>query len=314
MSIVNYNYAANLSANVINRNESLMDKTMARISSGSKVGAGHADSGTYALYTNMAIEGKESRAALVNLNSGLARMKLVESTGMTIHKMAVRMQELATTASNTLLPDADRYALDAEFQALLGEWDRLAEQTRYNSNLIMTGTDLTINMGEAGTAANVTVVVDDWRPDAFAAAGVAYAGTEVATGALVVGAANSAGGATGALNLTSVVSAAGVPATRQENITSAANAALSRAKLDNITGYLAAAVGEVAGDIQSLEFAIEATSGQAVARELGASLIGDTDYAVETAKLASQQVISQAATAILAQANARSATVLTLLK
>ena len=314
MSIVNYNYAANLSANVINRNESLMDKTMARISSGSKVGAGHADSGTYALYTNMAIEGKESRAALVNLNSGLARMKLVESTGMTIHKMAVRMQELATTASNTLLPDADRYALDAEFQALLGEWDRLGEQTRYNGNLVMTGTDLAINMGEAGTAANVTVVVDDWRPDAFAAAGVAYAGTEVATGALVVGAANSGGGATGALNLTSVVSAAGVPATRQENITSAANAALSRAKLDNITGYLAAAVGEVAGDIQSLEFAIEATSGQAVARELGASLIGDTDYAVETAKLASQQVISQAATAILAQANARSATVLTLLK
>ena len=314
MSIVNYNYAANLSANVINRNESLMDKTMARISSGSKVGAGHADSGTYALYTNMAIEGKESRAALVNLNSGLARMKLVESTGMAIHKMAVRMQELATTASNTLLPDADRYALDAEFQALLGEWDRLAEQTRYNGNLVMTGTDLAINMGEAGGAANVTVVVDDWRPDAFAAAGVAYAGTEVATGALVVGAANSAGGATGALNLTSVVSAAGVPATRQENITSAANAALSRAKLDNITGYLAAAVGEVAGDIQSLEFAIEATSGQAVARELGASLIGDTDYAVETAKLASQQVISQAATAILAQANARSATVLTLLK
>ena len=167
MSIVNYNYAANLSANVINRNESLMDKTMARISSGSKVGAGHADSGTYALYTNMSIEGRESRAALVNLNSGLARMKLVESTGMTIHKMAVRMQELATTASNTLLPDADRYALDAEFQALLGEWDRLAEQTRYNSNLVMTGTDLTINMGEAAVAINpnLTVVVDHWRPD-----------------------------------------------------------------------------------------------------------------------------------------------------
>ena len=44
MSIVNYNYASNAAANVINRNESLMDKTMARISSGSKVGAGHADS------------------------------------------------------------------------------------------------------------------------------------------------------------------------------------------------------------------------------------------------------------------------------
>ena len=75
-----------------------------------------------------------------------------------------------------------------------------------------------------------------------------------------------------------------------------------------------ASVGEVAGDIKSIEYAIEATAAGAVAKEMGASLIGDTDYAVDTAKLAAQQVISQAATAILAQANARSATVLTLLK
>ena len=310
MSIVNYNYASNLAANVINRNEQLMDKTMARISSGSRVGAGNGDSGTYALYTNMSIEGKEARAALTSLNSGLARMKLVEATGMTIHKMAVRMQELATTASNTLLPAQDRYAMDAEFQALLGEWNRLADQTRYNNNLVMTGTDLVIRMGEAGGAADMTINVDDWQPDAFVAAGAATS-AEVATNALTVGSANSGGGA---MNMTAVVSAGGVPATRQENITNANNANTSRVKLDTITAYLAASVGEVAGDIASIEYAIEATAGQAVARELGASLIGDTDYAVDTAKLAAQQVISQAATAILAQAKARSATVLTLLK
>ena len=39
-------------------------------------------------------------------------------------------------------------------------------------------------------------------------------------------------------------------------------------------------MGEVAGDIQAIEFAIEATAGGAVAKELAASLIGDTDYAV----------------------------------
>jgi flagellin len=52
----------------------------------------------------------------------------------------------------------------------------------------------------------------------------------------------------------------------------------------------------------------------AVGLESAASKVGDTDYATETARLASAQVISQAATAILAQANARSSTVLTLLK
>ena len=49
--------------------------------------------------------------------------------------------------------------MDAEFQALLGEWDRLGEQTRYNGNLVMTGTDLVIRMGEAGGAADI----DDGR-------------------------------------------------------------------------------------------------------------------------------------------------------
>ena len=116
MSIINYNYASNAAANVITTNERLMDKTMARISSGSRVGAGNGDSGTYALYTNMSIEGKEACAALTSLNSGLARMKLVEATGMTIHKMAVRMQELATTASNALLPDQARPASPAAVQ------------------------------------------------------------------------------------------------------------------------------------------------------------------------------------------------------
>ena len=116
------------------------------------------------------------------------------------------------------------------------------------------------------------------------------------------------------LSRTAVAAAGDVPATMQENITTAANANLSRAKLDNIVPHLAASVGEVAGDIQAIEFAIEATAGGAVAKELAASLIGDTDYAADTSKLAAQQVISQAATAILAQANARSATVLTLLK
>ena len=150
---------------------------------------------------------------------------------------------------------------------------------------------------------------DSWRPDQNAAHGAG-----MATHAIAAGAANSGGGATGALSRTAVAAAADVPATMQENITTAANANLSRAKLDNIVPHLAASVGEVAGDIQAIEFAIEATAGGAVAKELAASLIGDTDYAADTSKLAAQQVISQAATAILAQANARAANVLTLLK
>jgi flagellin len=63
-----------------------------------------------------------------------------------------------------------------------------------------------------------------------------------------------------------------------------------------------------------MEFSSDYSAGRSVVMEEAASKVGDTDYAVETAKLASQSIVSQAATAILAQANARSSTVLTLLK
>ena len=308
MSIINYNYASNAAANVISANERLMDKTMARISSGTKVGPGSADSGRYGLYTTMSVEAKEARAALASLNSGLARMKLVEATGMTIHKMAIRMQELAVLASDPLVTTHDRYGMDAEFGALLTEWNRLATQTFYNGVQVMQGTDLVIRMGEA-TGSDMTITVDDWRPDQNAANGA-----NLATHAILAGQANSAGGATSSLSDTAVVAAGDVPETLEETLITSATAQLSRAKLDNIVPHLGASVQEVSGDIQSIEFAIEATAGMAVSKELAASLLGDTDYARDTAQLAAQQVISQAATAILAQANARSATVLTLLK
>ena len=98
------------------------------------------------------------------------------------------------------------------------------------------------------------------------------------------GAASSAGGAMHLLSDTAVVAAGDVPETLQETLITAATAQLSRAKLDNIVPHLGASVGEVAGDIQSIEFAIEATAGMAVAKELAASLLGDTDYAVDTAQ------------------------------
>jgi flagellin-like hook-associated protein FlgL len=58
----------------------------------------------------------------------------------------------------------------------------------------------------------------------------------------------------------------------------------------------------------------ENLSSEAVAYEAGASKIGSANYAEETAKLATSQIVAQAATAILSQANAQKATVLGLLK
>ena len=92
----------------------------------------------------------------------------------------------------------------------------------------------------------------------------------------------------------------------------AADAALT--KLNLYVPRYAAAISRLGGQVKQVEFAADSMSNLAVNLEAATSQIRDADYAVETAKLASAQVISQAATAMVAQANARSTSVLALLQ
>ena len=152
--------------------------------------------------------------------------------------------------------------------------------------------------------------MDDFRPSAK----TATTGDGAAFGALIANTAGSGAGVTAALTSTVTAAAVEVPATSFTTISTAAFAALTKSILDQRLPAFSEAIGRLGGAIRSLEFAAEAQAAKAVGVEAGASKVGDTDYAIETARLASAQVISQAATAILAQANARSSTVLTLLK
>jgi flagellin len=305
MSVINYNYAANAAANVINRNEKLMDRTMAKLSSGLNIGVGHNQPGALGTYTTVKAEGTTARTGLASINSALARMKMVESVAMSMQGMLTRLQELAVAASDGSMNTEDRYALDAEFGGIITEWGRLSTDTKYNNVAVMTGTAQTIFTG--GTA--ISIAMDDFRITAGATNG-----TLIATGQTAAGTINSGANASVGMSDTVVNAAIIVPATLQETLITSTTALASVAKLARMIPHFSGAVGRVGGLISRLEYASEAQAGKAVAVEAAASVIGDTDYAVQTAQLASAQVISQAATAILAQANARSSTVLTLLK
>ena len=115
-------------------------------------------------------------------------------------------------------------------------------------------------------------------------------------------------------NAADIAAAGTAPATGHENINSAARGLLSFAKLTNMLKYVAESRGTLGANINGLEATYDALSSQAVAYEASASKIGDANYARETTALAAHQILSQAATSVLAQANARANTVLTLLK
>jgi len=307
MTYINYNYAANLAANAIGRNDRALDSAMNRISTGSRVGNGNSELGMFGQYIEFKSDAIVARQGVESLNRGLAQLKLIESQATVLAEILVRMHELASVASNADIKSTDRYALDGEFRALGVEANRITTETTWEGTAIMQGTDITI---DTLTGGGVVLEMDDFQFDSNAANG-----DGIASGAVAAATAASAAGATAAINVnTTTAAATPVPKTGLTTITTAATAALALAQLDVRVPTYAGAVSRLGGQVRTVEFAADALAATAVSMEAATAGIRDADYAVETAKLASAQVISQAATAMVAQANARSTSVLALLQ
>ena len=308
MTYINYNYAANLASNAIGRNDRALDSAMNRISTGTRIGNGSGESGMYAKYVELKAEAVTARQGLESVNRGLAKMKLIESQVSILGDIMIRMHELAEVAASADVTDEDRLALDGEFLALGTEARRITTETQFNGETVLQGDDLDIWTG-GGT--NVAVRLDDFQFNSQ----TATTGLGVATLANAAGAAGSTGGANASIDVTLDTTAGRVgPDTGLTSILTQATAELALAQLDNAAPNFAGAVGRLGGQVRQVEFAADSMAAAAVALESAVSGIRDADYAVETAKLASAQVISQAATAMVAQANARSTTVLALLQ
>ena len=315
MTYINYNYAANLAANAIGRNDRALDSAMNRISTGSRVGNGNSELGMFGQYIDYKTDAVVARQGVESLNRGLAQMKLIESQATVLSEIMVRMHELASVASSVDIKTTDRYALDGEFRALGIEANRITAETMWNGTAVMTGTDITIDTLIGGASnTGVVLAMDDFRFNSNAANGAG-----IASGAVSAAAAASAGGADAAIDVgiataQQTAAATPVPLTGFSTITTAAEATLVLAQLDALTPTYAGAVSRLGGQVRAVEFAADAMAATAVSMEAATAGIRDADYAVETAKLASAQVISQAATAMVAQANARSTSVLALLQ
>lgn len=305
MTYINYNYAANLASNAIGRNDRALDSAMNRISTGTRIGNGSGESGMYAKYVELKAEAVTARQGLESVNRGLAKMKLIESQVSILGDIMIRMHELAEVAASADVTDEDRLALDGEFLALGTEAARITTDTTWEGTALLTGTDLTV---WTGGATGVTV-----RLDNFDFAGFADNGIGIATQASTAGTTGSGGEAINVALDATVSATAGADTGLTSIITSAA-ATAALGVLDAAAPNFAGAVGRLGGQVRQVEFAADSMAAAAVALESAVSGIRDADYAVETAKLASAQVISQAATAMVAQANARSTTVLALLQ
>jgi flagellin len=311
MTSINFSAAANNAANIISKNQRSIDQSMTRLASGTRFNSSADSPSMIASYNTLTAAGVASRAAVQSMNHGIAYISTVDNAAATIEGLLVRMKDLAVQASSTAMNAKDRYALDFEFQELGKEWIDIATNTQFAGNTIMQGADIVLGRGSSGSATDMTIQVDNYLPSA-ANTSTTVPGQGIASNANAAGAVNSGG--TAMLNFGNVAATLLVPATGSESISVAADAKASSIKLTTFIQGFADSRAKLGGALNAMAAVSDSLSSQAVSFENSKAVIGNTDYAAETAKLSAGQIISQASTAILAQANAQSATILSLLK
>ena len=216
-----------------------------------------------------------------NANDAMSMVQTIEGASKEIGNMLVRMRELAVQSASGTYSDTDRAALDSEYQALETEIGRIQANTQWNGQALMTnataGTANTVDIQIGASASQtMTLTFKDWGVDhASAAIGVDITG---------------------------------------EDITSASNATSAITALDTAINGATAEQAKYGAYISRLQYAADNLSNVATNTDQSRSRIQDADYAVETTALARTQIIAQASTAMLAQANQVKQTVLALLQ
>jgi flagellin len=279
MAVINTNKSALIAANALSANERVLQKTMRSLSTGSRINSSADDAAGLAIKENMTSQINGLNSAVRNANDAINLLQTVDSSMGSIGDMMQRMRELGTLAQNDTYSSAQKSSMNMEYQALLTQIDQVAANTQWNKMPVLTGAG-----GQVGATGAFTFQVG-----ANASQGITVTISDTRT--------------TGSL-----ASIAGTA------IDTGTNAATAVSALDSALAVLNTNRGSIGAGINRLEHAINNLTNVAANATDSRSRVTDTDYSKATSDLARQQIIQQAGTAMLAQANQQPSTVLALLR
>jgi flagellin len=316
MTVINTNTSSMVARDAIQRNDRAMATAMERLSTGSRINTAKDDAAGLAIAERMKSQVSGLNMAVRNANDAISLLQTVDGAAAEISSMLSRMYELAVQSVSGTYTATDRTALDLEFGALMEEINDIAERTEWNGTTIMDATydgtsdanadSLMVQLG-AGASQTMRIEIKDWRTTASVDANQANEeaagdGVDSADSAYQTSAGNS-----------SLVHNGGAESDRIK-VNTAAAAAVAITNLKNAMDAAAAERAQYGAYISRLQHAADNLQNVSTNTSASVSRIADADYATETTELARTQIISQASTAMLAQANQVKQTVLSLLR
>ena len=318
MTVINTNTSSMIARDAIQRNDRAMSTAMERLSTGSRINTAKDDAAGLAISERMSAQVSGLNMAARNANDAISLLQTVDGAASEISNMLGRMYELAVQSASGTYTTTDRTALNLEFEALMFEIQDIAERTEWNGTSIMDDTyddttnALKVQLG-AEASQTMAVRIKDWRPTLSVDAQISGITDATTDG---IDSADSAYNLAGTANGTEAAMYHTDADEGVDNIdiSSAAAAAIAVKNIANAIDGAAAERAQYGAYISRLQHAADNLQNVSTNTSASLSQIADADYATETTELARTQIISQASTAMLAQANQVKQTVLSLLQ
>ena len=300
MTVINTNTAATITANALTKNERAMNQTMERLSTGQRINSAADDAAGLAISSRMTSQINGLNIAVRNANDAISMIQTADGAMIEVSSMLQRMRELTVQAATGTLSSTDLTALNTEFQQLDDQIDLIATSTEWNGTKILDGSlgSVSFQVG-ANASQTISITLADLNTDNGA--------TEASQAAVAVQDLFS--------GLDNDVAASGTAATDLDGLViTGSDHANTLAYLDRAIARVDVQRATMGATINRLEYAADNLANVSQNTSASRSRILDADYAAETTELARTQIIQQAGTAMLSQANQQAQSVLALLK
>ena len=288
MAVVNTNISASIAQAALARNERELTAAMEQLSTGKKINSAADNAAGLAITTRMTSQIRGLDQAIRNAYDAVSMVQTAEGALDEITAMLQRMRELAIQSGTGTTDAVDRTYLNQEYIALRAEIDRIADNTEWNGRVILNG-----NAGASagGSLSAVTFQVGAGEAQTIAVNFGNFTNSDGSMSTL----------ASTRLSAATIASAVSVASNAITSLDTAMTAVSNqRASFGAVNNRLIHAVDNLTN--------ISTNAAQTRSR------IMDTDYAAATSELARTQIIQQAGTAMLAQANQLPGSVLQLLQ